>query len=137
MTELSKTARASQVKEVKEKHVETTEEAIRQLRLERVAHIWPNPQRIDALLTAYDEAIAKLEAHDEMTKSLPYVLKLISDPSFVSVVESAGYKINVTNSVKQAIESSVVMAEIPAQEHDEHHLVDFGHHTTHPVAEGA
>ena len=54
MPELSKTARASQVKEVKEKHVETTEEAIKALRLDREAHIWPNTERIDKLLAAYD-----------------------------------------------------------------------------------
>ncbi len=54
MPELSKTARASQVKEVKEKHVETTEEAIKAVRLELDAHIWPNCERISKLLAAYD-----------------------------------------------------------------------------------
>lgn len=54
MPELSKTARASQVKEVKEKHVETTEQAIAAIRLDREAHIWPNCERIDKLLAAFD-----------------------------------------------------------------------------------
>lgn len=60
MPELSKTARASQVKEVKEKHAETIDEAIKALRLDREAHIWPNCERIDKLLLAYDSI--KLEA---------------------------------------------------------------------------
>lgn len=60
MPELSKTARASQVKEVKEKHAETMAEAIKALRIDREAHIWPNCERIDKLLFAYD--IVKGEA---------------------------------------------------------------------------
>jgi hypothetical protein len=61
--EISKTARASMGKQVKEVHVETPEEAIRQLRLNREAglHIG-DMSRVDALLKAYDEAIKLGEA---------------------------------------------------------------------------
>jgi hypothetical protein len=63
MAELSKTARASMGKQVKEVHIETTEEAIRQLRLNREAglHIG-DMSRVDALLKAYDEAVIALNA---------------------------------------------------------------------------
>jgi len=62
MTELSKTARASMGKQVKESHVETTEEAIRQIRLNRAGglHIG-DMSRVDKLLKAYDEALLRVE----------------------------------------------------------------------------
>lgn len=55
MAELSKTARASMGKTVKEVHVETTEEAIRKIREYRAGglHIG-DMSRVDKLLAAYD-----------------------------------------------------------------------------------
>lgn len=112
----SKTARASMVKEVKEKpKEESTEEAIRQLRLNLAAGLWVTPDRIKALLAAYDKILAEAK-----------------------VLAEAGVAM-IQHIIPEAILSadSVKMAELPAQEHDEHHMSEFGHHTTHQRAEGA
>jgi len=56
MAELSKTARASLGKVSKEVHVETTEEAIRAIRVNREASLFiGDMSRVDKLLAAYDE----------------------------------------------------------------------------------
>lgn len=61
MTELSKTARASMGKQYKEVHVETTEQAIRAIRINREAGLFiGDMSRVDKLLAAYDEAVAAL-----------------------------------------------------------------------------
>jgi hypothetical protein len=55
MPELSKTARASLGKVVKEVHVETTEEAIKAIRSNREAKLFVGDMsRVDKLLAAYD-----------------------------------------------------------------------------------
>lgn len=62
MAELSKTARASMGKQVKEVHAETTEEAIRQIRLNRAGGLFIGDMfRIDKLIKAYDEALLKIQ----------------------------------------------------------------------------
>jgi translation elongation factor EF-4 len=65
MAELSKTARASMGKQVKEVHVETTEEAIKAIRDNRAAglHIG-DMARVDKLLQAYDELKNTLKLSD-------------------------------------------------------------------------
>jgi hypothetical protein len=54
MAKLSKTARASMGKVVKEKHVETPEESLRQLRLDLAAGLYVPAHRIKMLLDLYD-----------------------------------------------------------------------------------
>ena len=58
---VSKTAKASMIKQGKDFHVETTEEAIRAIRVNRAGdlHIG-DMSRVDKLLAAYDEAVAAL-----------------------------------------------------------------------------
>lgn len=109
MAELSKTARASMGKQVKEVHEESTEEAIRQIRLERAAGLWPNCSRIDKLLAAYDKLSAETK---ELAKAS-------------------------TELIEQIIPEAIVPAEIPAQEEDPNHMVDFGHNIAHKEPEGA
>lgn len=110
MTELSKTARASMGKAVKEVHVETTEEAIQAIRNNRAAglHIG-DMSRIDKLLQAYDEAISEIKILVTVAENSP-----LSDEKELSL-----------------------LASIPAQEEDPNHLVDFGHHVAHKEPEGA
>lgn len=101
MPEISKTARASMGKQVKEVHQETPEEAIRQLRLNRAAglHIG-DMSRVDALLKAYDEAVLELK---DMAAAGVGLIKGIIPEAIVS------------------------MAELPAQEEDPEHMRDFEH----------
>lgn len=87
MAELSKTAKASMVKAPKkEQAVETTEEAIRQIRMDRAGQLFiVRMDRIDKLLAAYDVAteratkaeadlqaiqFARLEGADEVSTLL-------------------------------------------------------------------
>lgn len=185
---LSKTAKASMVRETKEVRVETPEESIRQLRLNLDAELWVTPDRIRVLLTAYDlefnrrqvaesqmgeaiaETTAKIEALEaelrvlansavEMVKAIiPEAIVPLEDleshdgtgdrtpkkamegifsenPPFVMEEISAGqsFEAGVTQILSP---EKIAMAEIPAQEQDEHHMIDFGHHTIHPQAEG-
>jgi hypothetical protein len=59
MTELSKTARASLGKQIKEVHVETTEEAIKAIRVNREAGLFiGDMSRVDKLLAAYDRELS-------------------------------------------------------------------------------
>jgi hypothetical protein len=98
MPELSKTARASMGKQVKEVHVETPEEAIRQLRLNREARLHiGDMSRVDALLKAYDEVKARLMSYEAPTGAARAIADFID---------------------KQ-------MAELPAQEEDPEHMADF------------
>jgi hypothetical protein len=99
MPELSKTARASMGKQVKEVHIETTEEAIQAIRNNRAAglHIG-DMSRVDKLLAAYDEAMLELK---DMAEAGIGLVKAIIPEAIVS------------------------MASIPAQEEDPNHLSDF------------
>lgn len=136
MAEVSKTARASMVQAPQEKRAEeTTEEAIRQIRLERAAGIWPSTSRIDKLLVAFDReraavaelapacagllkraetAEAKLRAYEELSKSTELIVK---HPEILTV--------------------TMKDPEFDHPHEDEHHMVDFGHHTVHPTDAGA
>jgi hypothetical protein len=62
MAELSKTARASMGKVVKEAHVETPEESIKKIRLglTSVPTEYIPAHRVKALLDAYDELLARI-----------------------------------------------------------------------------
>jgi len=146
MAELSKTARASQVREVKEVRVETPEESIRQLRLNLAAGLYVTPDRIRVLLGAYDAQIEALgvlkQADDIAMREMELKIKNLEDTldygqqAYNALME----KTTPGTIIEQMIEPlcpGVVMAEIPAREEDSHHLVDFGHHNTHSVAEGA
>jgi hypothetical protein len=97
----SKTARLSMGKQVKEVHVETTEEAIQAIRNNRAAglHIG-DMSRVDALLKAYDEAMLEL---NDMAEAGVGLVKAIIPKAVVS------------------------MAELPAQEEDPEHMRDFEH----------
>ena len=101
MAELSKTARASMGKATKEVHVETTEEAIKAIRDNRAGglHIG-DMSRVDKLLAAYDEAMLELKDIAEASVAM-----------FKAVIP----------------EVVVSVAEIPAQEEDPNHMVDFEH----------
>lgn len=113
MAELSKTARASMGKQVKEVHVETTEEAIKAIRVNREAGLFVGDMsRVDKLLAEYDRVLTELKTMAKAATKLVDVLI----PGAVVPMET------------------VVMATIPNHELDH---TDFGHHTTHPVAEGA
>lgn len=117
MAELSKTARASMGKVVKEVKVETIDEAIKAIRDNRAAGLFiGDMSRIDKLLADRD---ALLKLTDRLIK------------------ENDELKQRVVKIEDDTIIEQIAMSEIPAQEHDEHHMVDFGHHTTHPIAEGA
>jgi hypothetical protein len=142
MAELSKTAKQSMVRETKEVRVETPEESIRQLRLNLDAKLYVTPDRIRVLLTTYDALDAAFTAEHEQ------VLKLTGDNITLSVaLHQAQAELKVmaeaaVGLVKAIIPEAVVpvdsiqMAELPAQEHDEHHMIDFGHDTIHSQAEG-
>jgi hypothetical protein len=66
MSELSKTARASMGRQVKEVHVETTEEAIKAIRDNRVAKLFiGDMSRVDKLLKALDDCTNELVISDE------------------------------------------------------------------------
>jgi len=157
MPELSKTAKASMVREPKkEVRVETPEEAIRQLRLNLEAGLYVTPDRIRMLLQVYDALDAAFTAEHEQ------VLKLTGDNITLSVElnrEKGAVTIlaEATKGLLKRAEAAegqlatiitgcdtttlkaldkIQMAEIPAQHEDEHHLIDFGHNTIHPQAEG-
>ncbi len=138
MPELSKTAKASTVKAVKEVVVETPEEAIRQIRWERQAHIWPRTDRIDKLLAAYDKL---LFANGELTKALneetSKVLTLQADQNKIREYDALKSEGLSDHEARETIWPALQMATIPAQEEDEHHLVDFGHDNRHSHPEGA
>jgi hypothetical protein len=147
MAELSKTARASQIRETpKEVRVETTEEAIRQIRIDREAKLFvTRMDRIDKLLGAFEEAdLERIDVSSTLAE-INNVLELRDGESAVARIKAllnAEAREELRKSLpilKEAMENSefLVMAEISAQEHDEHHLVDFGHSTVHDHHEGA
>ena len=82
MAELSKTARASMGRVLKEVHVETAEEAIKAIRDNRAGDLFiGDMSRVDKLLTRYDEAVQEIVRlqfelgslglrNEELTKSL-------------------------------------------------------------------
>ena len=58
---VSKTAKASMGKQYKEVHVETTEQAIRAIRINREAGLFiGDMSRVDKLLAAYDKLMAEV-----------------------------------------------------------------------------
>lgn len=72
----SKTARASQVKTVKEVKVEGTEDAIKAIRDNRAAGLFiGDMSRVDKLLQAYDAAIADVKALKESAAALEQKLR--------------------------------------------------------------
>ena len=115
------------------------------------------PDRIKVLLSAYDQALvtiqpavrATLTEAQQMIRELKD--KLIESVDISTFESGKSYRVTRVHDeisiepiedaiIEQMIEPlcpGVVMAEIRAQEEDPHHLVDFGHHNTHPVAEGA
>jgi|SRR5579864_188668 len=164
MAELSKTARQSMGKvEKKEAVAESLEEAIRQLRLNLDAKLYVTPDRIRALLTAYDaldtaftaehEQVLKLTGDNialsvELTREKGAVATLAEATSgLLKRAEAAEAELmTMADAAVGMIEAiipeaivpldSIKMAEIPAQHEDEHHMVDFGHDTIHSQAEG-
>lgn len=71
MAELSKTAKASMVREVKKVKVETPEESLRQLRLDLAAGLYVPAHRIKLLLNLYDAVIATQQAAQAEAKPVP------------------------------------------------------------------
>ena len=68
MAELSKTARASMGRSMKEVHVETTEEAIKAIRDNRAGNLFiGDMSRVDKLLEAFDKVVF---ANGELTNAL-------------------------------------------------------------------
>jgi hypothetical protein len=146
MAELSKTARASLGKQVKEVHVETTEEAIKAIRDNRAAGLFVGDMsRVDKLLAAYDKLQAEMkvlaEAGTALIKNMiPEAIVLLEDTPVGKTFDHSQCPnpgVCLSDPTGLIHDTAVVMATIPAQEHDEHHLVDFGHDNTHPIAEGA
>jgi hypothetical protein len=147
MGELSKTARASMVQSPKEKKTEETpEQAIKAIRNNLVAGLWVGDNsRVVKLLDAYDkfredliysvvvEEVKKLESghsikitkvHDEISiEPADAIIEQMIEPTITDIEARQG--------------CGVVTAEIPAQEEDPHHMVDFGHDTVHTEAAGA
>jgi hypothetical protein len=88
MGAISKTAKASMVKEVKQTTVETPEESIRKVRLDVAAGLYVPGHRIKTLLNAYDAAKEKLVASSwaaTLESGKTYRVSLAHDE--VSVVE--------------------------------------------------
>lgn len=151
MPELSKTARASMGKEVKkEKAEETVEEAIRQLRLNLQAKLYITPERIQKLLEAYDSLITTfrgttilLATQTDRVRALEQTV-LLQNQELEKYLE-LGRQVQTEPSVAVGVDlgfapPAVVVMKDPAFDHpheDEHHLVDFGHNTTHSKPEGA
>jgi hypothetical protein len=107
MAELSKTARASMGRVVKEVHQETPEEAIRQLRLNREAGLHVGDMsRVDALLKAYDEVLQNPPISPAVRATLDEYEKLVNELKNRPII---------------------TLAEIQAQEEDSEHLADFEH----------
>lgn len=157
MAELSKTAKQSMVREVKEVRVETPEESIRQLRLNLAAGLYVTPDRIKVLLAAYDqvrEQVLESSWTTTLEEGKSYRITRVHDEISVESIEEGTQKFLSPAIIEQMIEPSpgqsfeagvamvltperLAMASIPAQEEDPHHLVDFGHHTVHTEAAGA
>lgn len=98
MAEISKTAKASMGKQHKEVHVETTEQAIHAIRVNRQGGLFiGDMSRVDKLLQAYDEAIAEIKILTIVPENPP-----LSDEKELQL-----------------------LAEIPAQEEDPEHMKDF------------
>jgi hypothetical protein len=89
MAELSKTAKASMVREVKKAKVETPEESLRQLRLDLAAGLYVPSHRIKVLLDLYDAAISAQQAAQESAK--PAILGAPYDLSEPGIPVEEGY----------------------------------------------
>jgi hypothetical protein len=89
MAELSKTAKASMVREVKKAKVETPEESLRQLRLDLAAGLYVPAHRIKVLLDLYDAVISAQQAARASSK--PAVLGAPYDLSEPSIPIEEGY----------------------------------------------
>lgn len=126
MSELSKTARASMGKVVKETHVETTEEAIRALRINREAGLFiGDMSRVDKLLARYDEAVnenVRLQfetgslglRNEALTKQLDEADQKLLDVS--SAYDAVKNQLENVISGEPAPEPTVVMAEFDNRE---------------------
>ena len=108
---VSKTAKASMGKQYKEVHVETTEEAIHAIRVNRAGDLFiGDMSRVDKLLAAYDGLLAEIKGLIKAVENTPlpeeYVNSELKSPEELDVIHAR-------------------MAEIPAQEEDPGHLEDF------------
>jgi hypothetical protein len=72
MGTLSKTAKASMVKEVKQARIETPEESLRQLRLDLGAGLYIPVHRIKVLLGAYDALLMCLPREVNKPENIYY-----------------------------------------------------------------
>jgi hypothetical protein len=158
MSELSKTARASMGRQVKEVHVETTEEAIKAIRDNRAAglHIG-DMSRVDKLLANRDEAvqeIVKLQfetgslgllRNEELQAALTETEQKLLDVSgaYDAVKDELAALKEIEDGTVTLIKhhengshdiTTVVMASIPNGELEH---ADFGHDNTHRHHEGA
>jgi 50S ribosomal subunit-associated GTPase HflX len=79
MAELSKTAKASMVKEVKQVKAETPEESLRQLRLNLDAGLFITTDRIRVLLSAYDRAESKVAELQNQLAEATYAITHLHD----------------------------------------------------------
>jgi hypothetical protein len=95
MAELSKTARASMGKAVKEVHVETVEEAIRAIRLNRDAKGFiGDMSRIDRLLEAFDREREAVKLLAESTAAL--LKRAETAEATVTSLQDEVYKLNLS-----------------------------------------
>lgn len=106
MGTLSKTAKASMVKEVKQTAVETPEEALRQLRLNLDAGLYVTPQRIRTLVEAYDQAREQLMMQlwaKALVSGKSYRVSLVHDEVAVEEIDDAYSTFNDAASGDEAV----------------------------------
>jgi hypothetical protein len=90
MGEISKTAKASIVKEIKKTEIETPEQSIKKLRLDLDAALYVPSHRIRVLLNAYDAVIEKLAASswvDVLENGRSYRVTLVQDEVTVEEID--------------------------------------------------
>lgn len=125
MAELSKTAKASVVKAVKEVYVETTEEAIQKIRNDRAGKLFVmNMDRVDKLLDAYDALVTELktindsaaEVAKEMGATLSQLdeVRPVAERQLEEVIPATEKKVPAADIVRMAI----AMATIPSMIED-------------------
>jgi precorrin-6B methylase 2 len=122
----SKTARASAVRVVKEVHIESVEEAIKAIRVNRAAGLFiGDMSRVDKLLQAYDEmsaandaAVAQVGADMQTLAALSEKLKNV-EIAFTEQMTAAANKIDAL----QKKLPTVVMAEVDNSERPEDEFI--------------
>jgi len=154
MAELSKTAKASMIQETKkEVKIETEAEAIRQIRIDRLANLSIlREDRIDKLLAAYDRdhaavlhlanstagLLKRAEAAEEAVMEFAWANMLESGKSYrvMRIHDEISVEPIEDTIIEQMIEPTPP-ADLDFSHIDMATIPDFGHDVTHPHPEGA